>query len=341
MKKKIPDVVGISTGDLNGIGIELVLKVFSDKRILDICTPVVYATSRVLSYYKKIFNIDIPVFGIQNASKASKGKLNVVQITKGETKITPGVPSKQSGEFAAMSLQAAVNDIKNGYIDKLITAPIDKHNIQSSQFNFPGHTEYFAHEFGEETLMILMNEEMKVAVLTGHVPLAQTSSYINIDLIKNKARILHRTLMRNFGIAKPKIALLGLNPHSGDNGLLGKEEVEIFRPAVQSLQDEGVLIFGPYAADAFFGKASYKNYDAVLAYYHDQGLAPFKALSFGSGVNFTAGLPFVRTSPDHGTAFDIAGKNIADPSSFREAIFSAIQISRTRMEYNDLIANKL
>ncbi len=341
MNKKIPDVIGITAGDLNGIGIELILKVFSDKRILEICTPVVYATSRVLSYYKKILKLDIPVFGIQNASKASKGKLNVVQITKGETKVTPGIPDKQSGEFAAMSLQAAVSDIKNGYLDKLITAPIDKHNIQSSQFNFPGHTEYFAHEFGTETLMILMNEEMKVAMLTGHVPLAQTSSYINVDLIKNKARILQQTLIRDFGISKPKIALLGLNPHSGDNGLLGNEEVEIYRPAVQSLQDEGILIFGPYAADGFFGKASYKNYDAVLASYHDQGLAPFKALSFGTGVNFTSGLPFVRTSPDHGTAFDIAGKNIADPSSFREAIFAVLQISRARKEYDDLVANKL
>lgn len=341
MKKSEKIKVGISVGDTNGIGIEIILKTFEDNRILDFCIPIIFASTKVISYHKKALNINTQVHGIESIKKATHNKVNLLNIWKELIDIELGEATEISGKCAFESLQSATNALKENDIDVLVTAPINKHNIQSDKFNFKGHTEYLENNFDGESLMILMTDEIKIGLITGHIPINKVAETITSELIKKKVEIMHTTLVQDFNIRKPKIAILGLNPHCGDNGVIGTEDDEIVKPVIEEIQKTGKVVYGPYAADSFFGSESYKKFDAVLAMYHDQGLAPFKTLSFGNGVNFTAGLSRIRTSPDHGTAYEIAGKGIANNNSFKEALFSAISIYKIRNEYKSLIENKL
>ena len=333
--------LGISIGDFNGIGIEIILKTFSDRRMLDFCTPVVFGSSKLITAYKKLLGINVPFHGIKNSSKIVSGKINVLNIWKEDVEIELGKPTENSGAYAFKSLEAATESLIGGGVDVLVTAPINKDNIQSDTFKFPGHTEYLESKMEGDSLMILMAEKLRIGLITGHIPVAEVSNTIQPELIKAKVEILHKTLIQDFAVLKPKIAILALNPHCGDNGVIGKEDDEVIRPTITEIQEEGKFVYGPYAADSFFGSGNYKNFDAVLAMYHDQGLAPFKTLSFGEGVNFTAGLNRVRTSPDHGTAYDLAGKNEANNQSFKEAVFSALAVYKTRREYKSLTENTL
>ena len=339
LKNKIR--VGISVGDTNGIGPELILKIFEKKGMAEFFIPIIFGSTKLFSYYKNALNYTINVNGIMNPKDALQNKVNVVNIWRDNLEIEIGKPTEASGRYALESLEAATNALKNKEIDILITAPINKENIQSEKFNFPGHTEYLEDRLNGESLMFLIHDDLRVGLVTNHIPVNKISETISQKLIQKKARLIHKTLVQDFQIAKPKIAVLGLNPHNGDGGVIGDEEQTIIIPAIQRLKDEGILAFGPFAADGFFGSEEYKHYDAVLAMYHDQGLAPFKTIAFGGGVNFTAGLDFIRTSPDHGTAYDIVGKNIADEASFEEAIFKAIEIFKTREEYLYLTENQL
>jgi 4-hydroxythreonine-4-phosphate dehydrogenase len=334
-------IVGISIGDLNGIGIEVILKTFEDKRMLDFCTPVLFGATKVISYHKKALDIELPVHGIAEISQVNHSKINVLNIWKEEVSVELGQATKISGAYAAKSLEEAVKHLKEGSIDVLLTAPINKETIQSENFNFPGHTEYLEANLEGNSLMILMTDQLKIGLITGHIPISEVAAAITPTIIKEKVATMHASLISDFGITKPKIAVLALNPHCGDKGVIGKEDDEIIKPTIDEIAASGKLVFGPYAADGFFGSETYKQFDGVLATYHDQGLAPFKALSFGNGVNFTAGLNEIRTSPDHGTGFDIAGKNTANPSSFKEALFAAIAIFKTRSEYKTLTKNPL
>ena len=341
MEKSEKIVVGISIGDINGIGIEVILKTFQDKRMLDFCTPVLFGSTKTVSFHKKKLNIDTHIHGITSINQLAHNKVNLLNIWKEEVPIEIGTATKVSGEYAYKSLESAVQHLNKNEIDVLLTAPINKENIQSDTFNFPGHTEYLESELDGESLMLLISDTLRVGLITGHIPISEVSEQIKPELIKKKVDILHQTLKEDFGIRKPKIAILGLNPHCGDKGVIGKEDDEIIRPTIKEIQDSGKIVFGPYAADGFFGSNTYKQFDGVLAMYHDQGLAPFKALSFGNGVNFTAGLSKIRTSPDHGTAFEIAGKNKANPTSFKEALFTALEIFNKRNEYKKLTHNVL
>ncbi|WKD85680.1 D-threonate 4-phosphate dehydrogenase [Polaribacter huanghezhanensis] len=334
-------VIGISIGDLNGIGIEIILKTFEDKRMLDFCTPVIFGSTKSLSYHKKLLNSETQIHSITSIKQLVENKVNVLNVWKEEVTFEIGNATKISGEYAFKSLEAAVKHLKENTIDVLLTAPINKENIQSEYFKFPGHTEYLENELEGESLMILISDNLRVGLVTGHIPISKISETITPELIKKKVEIMHATLVKDFGINKPKIAILGLNPHCGDKGVIGKEDDEIIRPTINEIKESGKIVFGPYAADGFFGSNTYKQFDGVLAMYHDQGLAPFKALSFGNGVNYTAGLSKIRTSPDHGTAFEIAGKNEANHTSFKEALFTAIEIYRKRKEYNNLTVNVL
>ncbi len=333
--------VGISIGDLNGIGCEVVLKTFEDSRMLDFCTPVIFASNKTISYQKGELKIDINYNGIHDASKAIDGKINVVNVWKEIPKIKFGEATKEAGDFAIKSLRASVEALKEGTIDVLVTAPINKNNIQAEDFNFPGHTDYLAQELEGESLMFMVTDTLKVGLLTDHIAVKDVAEAITADLIKKKIAVIEHSLKIDFGISKPKIALLGINPHSGDNGIIGKEDDVILKPVIKEVFDTGSLVYGPYAADSFFGTDGYQKFDAILAAYHDQGLIPFKTLSFGKGVNYTAGLNKIRTSPDHGTAYEIAGKGKADHSSFKEAVFAAIKIFRNREEFKELTANPL
>ncbi|MGK0447235.1 MAG: 4-hydroxythreonine-4-phosphate dehydrogenase [Polaribacter sp.] len=341
MEKSDKIIVGISIGDLNGIGIEVILKTFQDKRMLDFCTPVLFGATKVISYHKKALGIETPVHGITAIAQVNHSKINVLNIWKEEVAIELGKTTKISGEYAAKSLASAVEHLNENKIDVLLTAPINKENIQSDTFNFPGHTEYLEANLEGKSLMILMTDELRIGLITGHIPIAKVAESITPELIKSKIETMHESLMKDFGINKPKIAVLSLNPHCGDKGVIGKEDDEIIRPTILEIKETGKLVFGPYAADGFFGSETYKQFDGVLATYHDQGLAPFKALSFGKGVNFTAGLSHIRTSPDHGTGYEIAGKNTANSSSFTEALFTAIQVFKTRKEYLELTKSPL
>jgi 4-hydroxythreonine-4-phosphate dehydrogenase len=341
MEKSDKIIVGISIGDLNGIGIEVILKTFQDKRMLDFCTPVLFGATKVISYHKKALGIETPVHGITAIAQVNHSKINVLNIWKEEVAIELGKTTKISGEYAAKSLASAVDHLNENKIDVLLTAPINKENIQSDTFNFPGHTEYLEANLEGKSLMILMTDELRIGLITGHIPIAKVAESITPELIKSKIETMHESLMKDFGINKPKIAVLSLNPHCGDKGVIGKEDDEIIRPTILEIKETGKLVFGPYAADGFFGSETYKQFDGVLATYHDQGLAPFKALSFGKGVNFTAGLSHIRTSPDHGTGYEIAGKNTANSSSFTEALFTAIQVFKTRKEYLELTKSPL
>lgn len=333
--------LGISIGDLNGIGCEVTLKTFQDSRMLDFCTPILFASNKTIAAQTKALEMDIKYNGIQEASKAIDGKLNVVNVWNEFPNLQYGEATEEAGKYAIKSLKAAVEALKNDDIDVLVTAPINKNNIQSEDFKFPGHTDFLAQELEGESLMFMVTDGLKVGLLTDHVAVKDAPAAINPILIRTKVRTVEKSLRMDFGIRSPKIALLGINPHSGDNGTIGKEDDEILKPVIKEMSDAGHLVFGPYAADSFFGSDSYKNFDAILAAYHDQGLIPFKTISFGNGVNYTAGLNKVRTSPDHGTAYEIAGKGKADYSSFKEAVFSAIRIFRNRTEYAELTENVL
>ena len=327
-------IIGISCGDVNGIGLEVIIKALSNNELLNMCTPVIFATNKTINFYRK----SLPDNGFSFVPTRELGKLSTKQINiyncwEEDVTITPGVLNEVGGKYALLSLQQATQALKEEKIDALVTAPIHKKNIQSDAFNFSGHTPYLKNFFGvQDVCMLLTAENMRVGLLTEHVPVAEVAKHITRENILSKLKIMHASLQKDFGVTKPKIAVLGLNPHAGDEGLIGKEEETIIKPTIKEASNS-MLVFGPYSADAFFARAMYEQFDGVLAMYHDQGLIPFKSLAAGDGVNFTAGLPVIRTSPDHGTAFDIAGKGIADETSFLGAIFSAIDIARTRNGY--------
>jgi 4-hydroxythreonine-4-phosphate dehydrogenase len=335
--------IGISIGDINGIGLEVILKTLIESKILDYCTPIVYGHTKVASFHRKALHLNDFMFNVINhANAAVANKANMINCWNDDVKIDLGVENETGGKYAFLALQRATDDLVKGEIDALVTAPISKNNIQSADFKFPGHTEYLQERSGSKNvLMLLISDTIRVGVVTGHIPLADVAKSITKEKILDKIQIINDTLIKDFWIQKPKIAVLGLNPHAGDNGLLGKEEQEIIAPAVEAAFDRGIICFGPYSADGFFGNNTYKQFDAVLAMYHDQGLIPFKSIAFDYGVNFTAGLNVVRTSPDHGTGYGIAGKNMANPTSFMEAIFAAIHIVKNRREHEDMLANQL
>jgi len=325
-------IIGITVGDVNGIGPEIIIKALNDNRILKLFTPVIYGSTKVLAYYKKAFKADDFNYSqVKSPDQIHHKKVNVVNCWEELVEINIGTVTKEAGTSAFQALEKACSDLKSGFIDALVTAPINKHNIQSESFKFPGHTEYLTEYFGQkESLMFLVSENLRVGVVTGHIPLQEVAATLSPSLIERKLKLMQASLKLDFGIQKPKIAVLGLNPHAGEEGLLGKEENEIIKPAINACKEKGMLVYGPYAADGFFGTSQYKKVDGVLAMYHDQGLIPFKTLAFDSGINFTAGLPIIRTSPDHGTAYDIAGKNIASENSMREALFLAAEIVKNR-----------
>ena len=323
--------LGISIGDINGIGCEVALKTFEDARMLDFCTPVLFASNKIVSQQIKDFGLDIKFNGVRDADQALDGKVNIVNISKEVPNLEYGQATKEAGEFAITSLKAAVNALKENKIDVLVTAPINKNNIQSEDFKFPGHTDFLAQELKGESLMFMVTNELRVGLLTDHIAVKDVAKAITPNLIRNKVATMEESLKMDFGIRKPKIALLGINPHSGDNGTIGEEDDKILKPTIKELFNKGTLVYGPYSADSFFGSDNHKNFDAVLAAYHDQGLIPFKTLSFGKGVNYTAGLDKVRTSPDHGTAYDIAGKGIASYTSFLKALLLAREVFNNRL----------
>jgi 4-hydroxythreonine-4-phosphate dehydrogenase len=336
--------VGITHGDPNGIGYEVILKTFEDPTMLELCTPVVYGSPKVASYHRKGMELQTNFTSINNASEAHEGALNILHCTADEVKIDLGQPTEEAGVAALAALERAVKDWKAGLIDVLVTAPINKNSIHSETFHFPGHTEYIQDRVGEEgqqALMILMNDRIRIALATTHVPVSDIAKNITEDGLLKKLRILDISLHRDFGISTPRIAVLALNPHAGDGGVIGKEEDTIIKPAMQKAEEEGMTLYGPYAADGFFGTRAYENFDAVLAMYHDQGLAPFKLMAMDDGVNYTAGLNLVRTSPDHGTAYDIAGKGMANENSFRQAVYTAIDIYRRRIAWDEARQNPL
>ena len=326
--------IGFSIGDLNGIGGELILKIIKERNLLKSFTPIIYASAKVINFLNNHFKYLINFNEINNVEQALPYEINVLNVWTEDIEIKFGEPTKESGKYAVLSLQSSVKDLRLNLIDVLVTLPINKHNIQSNKFNFPGHTDYISNELKGESLMFMVSKELKVGLLTDHVPINKVSSLINESLIYKKINIINNSLRMDFGISNPKVAVLGLNPHTGDNGVIGIEDDTIIRPAIDNLKKSGNLIFGPYSADSFFGSKQYQNYDAIVASYHDQGLIPFKTLTFGEGVNFTAGLDRIRTSPDHGTAYEIAGKGIANPKSFEEAILTAIMIYRNRESNN-------
>lgn len=344
MSKRVK--VGITHGDLNGIGYEIIFKAFSDNRLLEIFTPVIYGSAKAASYYRKVLNCKpLPFNFIENTEECKDGKINFVNCIKEELKIDMGMPTEVSGEAAFRALDRAVDDLKANKIDVLVTLPICKNTIQSEDFHFPGHTEYLQEHFskkGKQALMIMVSEFLRVALVTTHMPLSEVPKGISKELIEEKLKILNSALKRDFRVDNPRIAVLGLNPHAGDNGLLGNEEQEIILPAIEEMQKtNNILCSGPFPADGFFGTGRYRDFDAVLAMYHDQGLIPFKTIAMDSGVNFTAGLPVVRTSPDHGTAYDIVGKNQASIESFLQAVYTAIDIFNNRAVYDEAHGNPL
>lgn len=341
MKKAEKIIVGISIGDLNGIGGEIILKTFKDDRILDFCTPVIFASIKTMNFLKTHFKSTINFNSVNNFNHIASNKVNVFNCWKDPVNIDFGKDNVKIGEFAVKSLASATKALKHKDIDVLVTAPINKHNIQSENFNFPGHTDYLAQELEGESLMFMVTDMLRVGLLTDHVPVKDVSNHITSELIEKKINTVYTSLLKDFKIQKPKIAVLGINPHTGDNGVIGNEDDDVLRPTLKKIREEGKLVFGPYAADSFFGSNNYKSFDAIIASYHDQGLIPFKTLSFGQGVNYTAGLSRVRTSPDHGTAYEIAGKGEADESSFKEALFTAIQIFKNRIDYETLTSNPL
>ena len=335
--------VGITHGDINGVGYEVILKAFEDSAMLELCTPIVYGSPKVAAYHRKAIDSPTSFSIIGTAAEATSGKLNVVNCIDDEVKVELAKPTQEAGKAALDALEKALQEYRDGLIDVLVTAPINKNTIQSENFNFPGHTEYIQERVGngQKALMILMKDDFRVALVTGHIPVRDISAAITKELIEEKIEIFEKSLHQDFGIDKPRIAVLALNPHAGDDGLIGSEEQEIIIPAMAEMKKRGVLCFGPYPADGFMGSGLFAKFDGILAMYHDQGLAPFKALAMEDGVNYTAGLPIIRTSPAHGTAYDIAGKGVASESSFRQAIYVAIDVFRCRELDRQAHANPL
>jgi 4-hydroxythreonine-4-phosphate dehydrogenase len=336
MKKAENIIVGISIGDLNGIGSEVVLKTFEDSRMLELCTPVIFANVKILSFIRKNFESSVALHGIDKLDQIVIGKVNVFNLWKEGIDLNLGANDDKIGQYAIKSFVAATKALKEDIIDILVTAPINKYNIQSETFKFPGHTDYLNQELEGDALMLMVNDNLRVGLLTDHIPLNEVASHLTEELIFKKIETVKQCLIQDFSINKPKIAVLGLNPHCGDGGVIGTEDDVILKPALKKLFEKGTLVFGPFAADGFFGSNQYEKYDAIIATYHDQGLIPFKTLSFGNGVNYTAGLNKIRTSPDHGTAYDIAGKNKADYNSFKEAVYLAIDIYNSRNQYAEI-----
>ncbi|PLX03184.1 MAG: 4-hydroxythreonine-4-phosphate dehydrogenase PdxA [Marinilabiliales bacterium] len=335
--------IGITHGDINGIGYEIIIKSLIDNRLYESFIPIVYGSPKAAAYHRKALNIpNFSLNSINSADDANPKRANIIDCCEENIRVELGKSTKHGGSCAFNAIETAVKDLKEGKIDILVTCPINKHNIQSESFNFPGHTEYLQEMLeGEESLMLMVSDILKVGVVTGHIPVSEVPSKITEEKILSKLRLLNQTLKKDFAIRKPKIAVLGLNPHAGDNGFIGKEEKNIIEPAIKKASDEGIIALGPYPADGLFGSSSLNKYDAILAMYHDQGLTPFKALCFDTGVNFTAGLKAIRTSPAHGTAFEIAGQNIASEESFRNAIYLALDVYRNRFSYNKLTKNPL
>jgi len=336
-------VVGISHGDINGISYEVIIKSLMDNRLFDFCVPVVFGSAKVAAYHRKALNIaNFSFNNIKSAEEANTKRANIINCLDDNVRVELGKSTPIAGESSFISLEQAVKSLKEGTIDVLVTAPINKDNIQSDQFQFPGHTEYLTKESNtDESLMFMVSENLKIGVVTGHIPIKEVPEALTIESILKKLRIMNHSLIQDFRIRKPKIAVLGLNPHAGDNGLIGSEEVDIIIPAIEKAKEEDILALGPYPADGFFGSSHFNKFDGVLAMYHDQGLAPFKALAFDSGINFTAGLEFIRTSPGHGTAYEIAGQGKATPESFRNAIYLACDIFRNRTEYKRITKDPL
>jgi len=336
-------IIGITTGDINGIGPEIIIKALSDNRILDLCTPIVFSSNKVINYYRRIAVDHQLVFNsTKEMDKLNPKQVNVFNCWEEEVSIQPGVLTEAGGKYAVRSLQVAAQCLKDGQLDALVTGPIHKSNAQSANFPFSGHTPFLKEKFeAKDVLMLLYHNDLRVALATEHIPIEKVATSITHEVLQSKLTLLRDSLVKDFGIDKPRIAVLGLNPHAGDEGSIGNQEQNIIKPTIDQWQQNGHLVYGPYSADAFFAKGNYKNFDGILAMYHDQGLIPFKTLANGEGVNFTAGLSVIRTSPDHGTAFDIAGKNLADHSSFLEAIFQAIELLRQRESHGEYTANPL
>ncbi|MDR2473454.1 MAG: 4-hydroxythreonine-4-phosphate dehydrogenase PdxA [Tannerella sp.] len=337
--------IGITQGDINGIGYEIILKTFSDPRIFEMCTPILYGSPKLAAYYNKILESSelqpAETHSVTDTQRLVSGKLNIFRCIDDSLFVEPGKQTQEGGKAAFMSLEAAVNDLQKGTIDVLLTAPINKKTIQGANFDFPGHTEYLENRFGGKSLMILLNDSLRVSLVTGHIPLSKVSESISKQLVIEKINIFNQSLIQDFAIPRPRIAVLALNPHAGDNGFIGDEEEKIITPAIIEVGKHGIQCFGPYAADGFFGARTYLQFDGVLAMYHDQGLAPFKTIADDDGVNFTAGLPILRTSPAHGTAFNIAGKNLANESSFRHALYLLCDVYRNRKNHATATANPL
>lgn len=328
-------VIGITIGDVNGIGPEVIIKSLRDNRVLNYITPVVYGSTKTLAYYRKAMKADDFNYSQVKDGKLNPKKVNVVNCWEEMVEINTGQMTKEAGQASFQALKKVVEDLKSGFIDGVVTAPINKHNIQSEEFKFPGHTEFFTKQFDtKESLMLLVAEDLRVGVVTGHIPLKDVSTAIGKEKVASKLQIMENSLKYDFGIAKPRIAVMGLNPHAGEDGLLGSEDNAIIKPVIEDFKNKGKLIYGPFPADGFFGKGDYKKFDGILAMYHDQGLIPFKTMAFQSGVNYTAGLPIIRTSPDHGTAYNIAGQNEAHEDSMRRAIFMAYDIYKNRNQYS-------
>ncbi|MBO4752857.1 MAG: 4-hydroxythreonine-4-phosphate dehydrogenase PdxA [Bacteroidales bacterium] len=335
--------LGITHGDINGIGYEVILKTFSDSRMLEFCTPVLYGSSKVATYHKNQLSLhqDVNINTVHDAAEALEKKFNVVNLTDEEVKIDIGRSTEIAGELSRKALDKACKDLKEGKIDVLVTAPINKKNIQSPTFDFPGHTEYLSHQFGSSSLMMMVCESVRMGIVTNHLALKDVPTTLTHNLLVDKLMLMNESLKRDFGVPMPKIAVLALDPHAGDNGVIGDFDMKVLKPVIEEMQGKGVLAYGPYPSDGFFGSREFFKYDGVLALYHDQGLIPFKLMSFWEGVNFTAGLPYVRTSPAHGTAYDIAGKDKASEQSFRNAVYLACNILRNRHEYDQLTENPL
>lgn len=335
--------VGITHGDINGIGYEVIIKTFLEPMMLELCVPIIYGSSKVASYHKKTLNLpDFNLNLIRRADDAVAKRVNIINCIQDEVKIDLGSSTQVAGQLSLKALEMALEDYNANNIDVIVTAPINKKNIQSDKFKFPGHTQYFADKFNsKEYLMLMVSNSMKMGFVTDHIALSQVSEKITSELIIKKIKALNRSLLVDFSIRKPRIAILSLNPHSGDEGMLGNEEIDIIIPAINKAKEDSILAFGPYSSDGFFGSGEWRKFDAILAMYHDQGLIAFKAMSFNDGVNYTSGLPLVRTSPVHGTAFDIAGQNIASPDSFRNAIYLAIDIFKNRVQHSDITKNPL
>lgn len=336
-------IVGITHGDINSISYEIIIKSFVDNRIFELLTPVIYGSSKVASYHRKTLNVSDFSFNlIKRTDTPNPKRANIININDLEVKIDLGKSTAVAGELALVALEAATEDLKKNHIDVLVTAPINKKNIQSKEFHFPGHTEYLANKFeATDYLMLMVSNTLRIGVITGHIPLREVPEQLTEELILRKVKILNQSLLQDFGIRSPRIAILGLNPHAGDEDLIGKEETQVIKPAIEKANELGMKVFGPFPADGFFGSPAYTQFDGILAMYHDQGMLPFKTLAFNSGVNFTAGLPVIRTSPAHGTAYEIAGKDMASPDSFRAALYLACDIFNNRREYIAMSANPL